>query len=311
MSNTVIDVEQLTKIYRTRREQTCAVDAISFNLKEGEVLGLLGPNGAGKTTTIQMLLGTLKPTSGEIHYFGKSFERNRVQIMQKISFASSYTRLPSRLTVRENLNVFAKLYRLSSTQGKERSTELLKRFDVWHLRNRPVGMLSAGQMTRVMLAKAFLGAPRICLLDEPTASLDPDIAHEVRAFIRAQQKENGVSMIYTSHNMEEITEVCERVIFLKTGKIIACDTPGNLAQTVSACKLLLTVESGQDALEEALRNRDLYFDNCGGLMSIAIDEQEIAPLLIQIANSSVSYSNVHIERPTLEQYFLSIAQEAA
>src|SRR4029079_4088990 len=186
---------------RTPLNTFTAVSNVSFELKKREILGLLGPNGAGKTTTISMLLGILTPTSGNIVYFGQDFARNRSAILEKVGYASAYVKLPGRLTVEENLYMYAYLYGIASQNTPQRITQLLKRFGISHLRNKIVATLSAGQLTRAMLAKAFLANPEIVLLDEPTASLDPDIAHEVLQFILEQRDELGTAILYTSHNM--------------------------------------------------------------------------------------------------------------
>ena len=224
----MLKVKNLTKSFG----DFTAVDRVSFELKKGEILGLLGPNGAGKTTTIQMLLGTLKPTSGQIEYFGKDFFANRSEVLQEINYASAYSRLPWRLTAGENLDVYARLYGVKNR--KERIDKLMREFEVSEIKNKTMDGPSAGQSTRVMLCKAFINYPKLILLDEPTASLDPDIASRVRQFLLRQQQEYQVSMLFTSHNMKEVTEVCDRVIFLKNGKIIAEDTPENLAKRVDA-----------------------------------------------------------------------------
>ena len=252
----VLTVTELTKVYRGRKPVT-AVDHLTFELGRGEILGLLGPNGAGKTTTIQMLLSTLKPTTGQIQYFGKSLAQDRESILALIGYASAYSKLPSHLSIEENLDVFGRLYGMPSQARKERSKELLTRFGVWDLRRRTMDSLSAGQTTRVMLAKAFLARPRIALLDEPTASLDPDIAHEVRDFVRAQRDEAGVSILYTSHNMDEVAEVCDRVLFLNGGKIAAVGTPEELAASAASTRMRFTVEHGLDDLINSAEARSL------------------------------------------------------
>ena len=243
----VLAVTELTKVYRGRKPVT-AVDHITFELGRGEILGLLGPNGAGKTTTIQMLLSTLEPTSGRIEYFGRSLAEHRASILALVGYASAYSKLPLHLAIEENLDVFGRLYGMPGRARKERTKELLTRFGVWDLRRRTMSGLSAGQTTRVMLAKAFLARPRIALLDEPTASLDPDIAHEVRDFVREQRDGARVSILYTSHNMDEVAEICDRVLFLDGGKIAAVGTPEELAASAAATRLRFTVEQGLDDL---------------------------------------------------------------
>lgn len=285
-----------------------AVDNISFEIKAGEILGLLGSNGAGKTTTIQMLLGTMIPTSGTISYFGSDLQSNRSAILQKVSFASTYIRLPGRLTVYENLDFYAKLYNLSSKERAYRIEELLKFFDLWKLKDRKAGALSAGETTRAILAKAFIPRPRVVLLDEPTASLDPDIAHEVRHFVMQQRKEQGVSILFTSHNMDEVAEVCDRVLVLQNGTIIAHDTPDSLAASVSKVRVHLVSEqlAGIRAYAHELGIASKGEDRS---VTFEIDDHEIAEFLAGITKQHMSYTHIAIEKPTLEDYFLQIAQK--
>lgn len=307
----ILEVKQLTKQYPTKTGVFTAVDGISLSLREGEVLGFLGANGAGKTTTIQMLLGTTTPTSGDIQYFGKDLMRYRSEILQRVSFASSYTYLPWRLTVWENLDVFARIAGLKSLQRKSRIEKFLRAFESWDLKDKTFGSLSAGQKTRVQLAKAFIVHPAVCLLDEPTASLDPDIAHEVRAFVRAQQREYGVSMLYTSHNMDEVSEVCDRVIFLKKGRIIACDEPRRLAEASGLTRVLMGAVSSPVRLEEVLRGRAVSFSASGNGYELFLAHEEVGVLLSELGLVGIRYEEIHIEKPTLEEYFLKISKEAA
>jgi ABC-2 type transport system ATP-binding protein len=306
----VLEVSELTKVY-PGRPPTTAVDRLSFALGRGEILGLLGPNGAGKTTTIQMLLSTLEPTSGAIRYFGKSLSDARAEILGKVGFASAYSKLPRRLTVAENLNVFGRLYGLSSRERTERSRELLERFGVWDLRRRQIEGLSAGQTTRVMLAKAFLARPRVALLDEPTASLDPDIAVEVRDFVRGRRDEDGVSIVFTSHNMDEVAQLCDRVIFLDRGKIASSGRPEELAASVASARLRLRVTEGLDRLLDRVAAAGLASSTDDGTVEVEIDEPRIADFLASLAMADVRYSGIAIRKPTLEDYFLKLAGRAA
>ena len=285
-----------------------ALDHLSFTLEPGEILGILGPNGAGKTTTIQILLSVLKPTSGSIEYFGKNFFEHRSAILERVSYASSYARLPTNLTVRENLDIFGRLYGLAAGERAQQIEKYLKFFGVWQVADKETGFLSAGQMTRVMLAKAFISNPRIILLDEPTASLDPEIARDVRSFILEQQKEQGVSMVITSHNMHEVTQMCNRVLVLKNGVIIANDTPQNLALSISRAHLYLTPDI-PDALIGFLESNNLLYKMNTHTISLEIDEQEIASLLMRLAQERITYSQISIDKPTLEDYFLSITRK--
>ncbi len=310
----ILKVVNLTKIFtsgfwpfKTPSKYT-AVDDISFELKKGEILGLLGPNGAGKTTTIQMLLGTLTPNNGSIAYFGVDFERHRIASLKKIGYASGYDRLPARLTVRENLDIVGRIYGIRQPYRTQQIDRLLKFFRIAKLSDRKTGTLSAGQATRVMLAKAFIADPNIVLLDEPTASLDPDIALEVRQFILAQRREHDTSILITSHNMDEVTELCDRVLVLKNGAIIADNTPKQLAQSISKVHIHLTISANLDLALTYLQELQFLHSVQANQLTIELDEQEIAPLLTHLGERNVTYSQISIDKPTLEDYFLSIAK---
>jgi ABC-2 type transport system ATP-binding protein len=306
----VLAVSELTKVY-PGRPPTTAVDGLSFALGRSEVLGLLGPNGAGKTTTIQMLLSTLEPTSGEIRYFGKSLATHRAEILAQVGFASAYSRLPRRLTVAENLDVFARLYGLKSGDRRARVRDLLERFGVWDLRDRSMEGLSAGQTTRVMLAKAFLARPRVALLDEPTASLDPDIAAEVRAFVRSQREEEGVSIVFTSHNMDEVAQLCDRVIFLDRGRIASSGRPEDLAASAAATRVRLRVTDGLPQLLAHVDSAGLARSLDDGFVEVEIDEGRLSDFLAALAAAGVRYREIALRKPTLEDYFLKLAARAA
>lgn len=214
MPKLALSIRNLTKTFGN----TKAVDQLSLSIKTGEILGLLGANGAGKSTTMQMLLGLIKPTSGLIEVFGKDLEKERIEILKYMNFSSTYANLPSNLTVEQNLNVFAGLYHVKNP--KQKMAELLELFEITHLRKRVTGQLSSGESTRVNLCKAFLNDPSLLLLDEPTASLDPDIADKVRTQINRLRHERNLSILYTSHNMRDIETICDRIIFLHKGRII-------------------------------------------------------------------------------------------
>ncbi|HEU5251211.1 MAG TPA: ABC transporter ATP-binding protein [Thermoanaerobaculia bacterium] len=238
MQATVLDVEHLTK----RFDGVTAVDDVSFSARRGEILGLLGPNGAGKTTTIQLLLGLTTPTSGAIRLFGLELHRHRREILQRVNFSSAYISLPFNLSVRENLEVFARLYGVRDRRRRIR--ELLELFEIPEVAGTVIGKLSSGQVTRVNLCKAFLNDPDVLFLDEPTSSLDPDIAEKVRGALKRVQRERGVTIIYTSHNMREVELVCDRVIFLSHGRLVAQGTPREIieqADTESLEQVFITI----------------------------------------------------------------------
>lgn len=304
--STALSVKDLRKVY----PQNCvAVNDISFNLRDGEILGLLGPNGSGKTTTIQMLLGTLTPTSGSIFYFGKDFKHNRSDVLQHVTFASTYTSLPWLLTIAENLEVFGYLYGLSKQESHRRFEPLLERFGILNKKDARVSGLSAGQITRLMLVKAFFVKPRIALLDEPTASLDPDVARDICSFILEERQKRGMSILFSSHKMEEVMEICDRAIFLKEGKIIADDVPKVLAKSVSSFVVKLVIVDG-------LKRVTALAKECGYLITathrhveIQMEEERIPSFLDTLSQKQVSYATIKIEEPSLEDYFLQITKK--
>tara|TARA_Y100000590_G_scaffold405260_1_gene493387 strand:- start:2138 stop:2875 length:738 start_codon:yes stop_codon:yes gene_type:complete len=242
----LVEVKNLKKNYGSKK----AVKDISFNIMENEILGLLGPNGSGKTTTIGMLLGLLKPTDGEILIDGKKIEENRIEILQKINFISPYIELPKKLSVKQNLIVYGKLYNVKNLKNRiEYLTEKLRLND---LLDRLTGELSSGQKNRASLAKALINEPKVLFLDEPTASLDPEIGDYVRTFLENYKKEKKISILLASHNMNEVTRLCKSVLMMKEGVIIDKGNPSDLI-----------LKHGRQNLEEVFlklsRNNNEYY----------------------------------------------------
>jgi ABC-2 type transport system ATP-binding protein len=217
-------VRDLRKVYR----DVAAVDGISFTLRDGSVTALLGGNGAGKTTTIFMLMGLVIPTSGQALVFGTDMARERHAVLHRMNFESPYVDVPMRLTVRQNLEIFARLYGVRNL--KDRVAAIATDLRLIDLLDRRYGNLSAGQKTRVSLAKALLNEPELLLLDEPTASLDPDTADWVRSKLESYCKERRATLVLASHNMAEVERMADRVIMLEKGRIIADETPAELIQ---------------------------------------------------------------------------------
>ena len=207
-------VETLTK----RFGDIIAVDAIGFAVTPGTTVGLLGGNGAGKTTTLAMILGLLLPTSGAVRVLGEDMLRHRHRVLARLNFSSPYVDLPHRLTVRENLTVYAELYGLTAV--RRRVDRICEDLDLAGIRDRTVGQLSSGQRTRVALAKALINEPELLLLDEPTASLDPDTADWVRAYLESFQHQTGATILLASHNMAEVERLCDEVLILKAGRLV-------------------------------------------------------------------------------------------
>jgi len=234
----LVSVEGLTKTYGN----FTAVDDVSFVVQAGEIAGLVGPNGAGKTTIIHVMLGLISPNAGTVRLFGKSLDADREQILQRLNFTSPYMAFPVRLTVLENLTVFAKLYDVRDPVAK--INELLERFGIGRLRNKPISRLSSGETTRVGLCKAFLNDPELLLLDEPTAYLDLQAAMQVRDVLLDLQRSCGTTILYTSHNMHEVQRMCNRIIFLSHGSVVATGT------AIEVTREILKEDRDEPALDE-------------------------------------------------------------
>lgn len=284
-----------------------AVDTVSFEIKKGEVVGLLGPNGAGKTTTIQMLLGITLPTSGEILYFGKDFYKHREYCLQRINFSSAETNLQNRITVWENLKVYAGLYKVQDSIKK--IANLAEKFEIGDLLAQKYWSLSSGQKTRVSLVKALLNDPRLILMDEPTASLDPDIRDKFLSLIERSRKELELSILYTSHDMDEVTRICDRVIFLDHGKIVAMDTPLGLTKRVQESRMTITFEGDPANVKQYLDERGLSYNFIrSSVVDIQLAEEQVPGTLFGIKNSGVWITDIDLKKPDLEDFFLSFTR---
>ena len=219
-----IEIKNLNKQYN----KILAVKNINFKINKGSIVGLLGPNGCGKTTTIGMILGLIKPTSGTVFINGQNIENenNRTKILEKVNFISPYVELPKKLTVEENLKVYGKLYGVNNLQDK--ISDLIKQLNLFEFKKRKTGELSSGQKNRVSLAKALINEPEILLLDEPTASLDPDVSDYIRTYIEGFASKKGTTILLASHNMNEVERLCNEVMMMKNGEIIDKGTCSSL-----------------------------------------------------------------------------------
>ena len=216
MSNSTIEINNLSKKFKN----TLAVKGISFKVDKGKIIGLLGPNGCGKSTTIGMMLGLIKPTSGTVFIKNQNIENenNRTNLLEKMNFISPYIELPKKLTVEENLKVYGRLYGVKNL--KETIYNLMEKLNLIEFRSRQTGELSSGQKNRVSLAKALINTPEILLLDEPTASLDPDVGDYIRGFIEEYASKENATILLASHNMNEVERLCNEVLMMKNGEII-------------------------------------------------------------------------------------------
>ncbi len=214
MNTTTIQVDNLAKQYKN----VLAVNNISFKINRGKIIGLLGPNGCGKSTTMGMMLGLIKPSNGTVTINGQNIENNRTSLLEKMNFISPYIELPKKLTVEENLKVYGRLYGVKNLEGK--ISEIMEKLNLTEFKKRKTGELSSGQKNRVSLAKALVNDPEILLLDEPTASLDPDVGDNIRTFIEDFASKKGATILLASHNMNEVERLCHEVLMMKNGEII-------------------------------------------------------------------------------------------
>jgi ABC-2 type transport system ATP-binding protein len=244
MSNS-IEVINLSKSYKSKQ----AVNNISFKINENEIVGLLGPNGCGKTTTIGMMLGLLKPTNGQVLINGMDIEKNKISLLHKMNFISPYIELPKKLTVRQNLVVYGKLYNVNNLN--EQINNLSNKLRLDKLLDNITGELSSGQKNRVSLAKALINNPTVLLLDEPTASLDPETGDFVRTFLENYKKENKISVLLASHNMDEVKRLCGSVLMMKGGVIVDSGSPDHLIRKHGRTNL-------EEVFLELVRNKNEF-----------------------------------------------------
>ena len=222
MEEVIIEINNLSKKYK----DTLAVKSMNFKIHKGQTIGLLGPNGCGKSTTIGMLLGLIKPTSGKVLINGKNIENNRTSLLEKINFISPYIELPKKLTIEENLKVYGRLYGVKNLN--DRIGEISEDLNLNSYLNKKTGELSSGQKNRVSLAKSLINKPKLLFLDEPTASLDPDVGDFVREYLEKYKNKNELTILLASHNMKEVERLCSKIIMMKQGKIVDQGTCGEL-----------------------------------------------------------------------------------
>src|SRR3989339_1705930 len=299
----VLQIKNLTKQFGS----FTAVNNISFDLKEGEILGLLGPNGAGKTTTIQMLLGITTPTTGTIHYFDKDFFKHSQYCLSRLNFTSAFNNLQGRNSVWENLQVFANLYNVENYIPKIK--KLINRFEMEDFVYKRYFDLSTGQKTRANFIKALINDPKIILMDEPTASLDPDIADKTLTFIEELRKERLITILYTSHNMSEVTRICDRVIFMDKGLIVAQDTPLGLTKRIQVAQLRLTFNDKKDVVIKYLENEHLDYRFDGAhVVYVTTEEKSLPKIIFDLSKEGIWMTDIEVKKPTLEHVFLQIAR---
>ena len=303
MSVAALEVSQLTKHYGN----FVAVDNVSFSVPRGSVVGLLGPNGAGKTTTIQMLMGITTPSSGGIRFFGDDFTRHRQACLQKINYTSAYNHLQERITVRENLVVYAGLYSVRNSRRK--IDELSEYFGITDLMDQLFRSLSAGQRTRVNITKALLNDPELVMMDEPTASLDPDIRDKVMEMIEKLRDERGISILYTSHNMDEVARLCDEVIFLYEGRILRSASPHDLALDAHRPSIVLHFNGDAQLVRAHFASLGLQADVTTNMATVEIDARETPRVIGSLESvDQVTVVDIEVKRPNLEDAFLHFSR---
>lgn len=301
--NTVLEVSHLVKDYGSFR----AVNDISFKIPKGKIVGFLGPNGAGKTTTIQILLGITSPTSGSIEYFGKDFAKHRAKVLQRINFTSAFNTLLGKINVYENMMVFAYLYGLKNP--KDKINELLNHFEISHIAKNRYQDLSTGQKTRVNFAKSLLNDPEILLMDEPTASLDPDIADKTLTLIEHLRDNRELSILYTSHNMSEITRLCDEVIIIDKGVIVAQDTPVGLTKMIPNAQVRLVFDNPKELVQKYLDSKEFtYSFETKNTVLINTEEKLIPALIFGVTKTDIMITDIEVIKPSLDDVFLHFAR---
>ncbi len=301
----ILKVEGLVKNFGTLR----ALKGVSFEIPRGVVMGLLGPNGAGKTTCIDVLLGSTTPDGGSVEYFGANFFADKQSALRRVNFASAYHNLQYRTTVRENLMVFANLYEVDSPGRK--ISELLDYFQIPELANRRYGDLSAGQKTRVNLIKSLMNDPELVLMDEPTASLDPDIADKVLSLIEDLRRRRELSILFTSHNMDEVARICDDVVFLDHGEIVAHGAPAELTQRIPDAELELAFSTGLEAATVYLNHNEHRYEARGDNRVVITTRERLIPGIIAALTAlEAEITEIDVRKPDLEDVFLQIARRA-
>ena len=278
-----------------------AVDRLSFAVPQAQIMGILGPNGAGKSTTIQMLLGLLLPSAGSISYFGLDLGCNRTKILEQINFCSPHSSLPWGLTVHENLSFISHLYRIKRRHQKIEA--LITRLQLTKLLHIRTVDLSSGELNRLNLAKALLNSPKVLLLDEPSANLDPSMAGYIRNFLMEQRNDFKTTMIITSHNMSEVELLCDRILFIDKGALLVDDTPKRLIEGLGVCRVNFQVADAR-SFTRFLFDKQLVHSCSGGVVTVSVNDTDIPRLLATIAETKLSYHHITIEKPSLADYFL-------
>ena len=293
------------RLYKTKTGVFNAVDDISFQVKKGEIFGLLGVNGAGKSTTINILAGLLRPTSGTITMFGKDFFKHEEECKQRFNVATAYYNLSQNLTISQNLKVYALLYNVQDSQKK--IDQLCSHFSLTNLYNTKLLLLSSGERTRVAIVKALLSDPELLFLDECTVGLDPDMAEITRTMIENYHKKTNCTIIFTSHYMQEVEKLCDRVAFVDKGKIVKVGKPKDLIAELKVQRVHLTISKNQTAARNFLKKEKIIFEEKNNQFIFSIENRAnvMYPLFQKLIQHNLVFDDLILEKPTLEEYFLT------
>ena len=305
-----IEVYDLVKTFKEKGKEVVAVDGISFKVKKGEMFGLLGPNGAGKSTTINILTGLLEKDSGTVKILGFEPENNWEFVKNNSNVATAYSWLSDVLTVRQNLRVYAKIYGVK--EPEKRVNELLDMFELGKVANRKVIRLSSGENTRVVLCKGLINNPKVLFLDECTVGLDPDIADKTRNLIKNYQKENDATILFTSHYMYEVEQLCDRIAFMSNGKIVKIDTSANLKKSIKQRIIEIAVKKDVKLLKEFLMEEGIniiFAEDNSVVFEVTTEQDRMYKIINKIFHKGFLLSNLHIKGPTLDDIFIKMSRQ--
>ncbi len=305
----ILDVSNLRKTYTTGGKKTHAVKGVSFSIKKGEIFGLLGPNGAGKSTTINILSGLLMRDGGSIRMFGKNFDSNQEWIKSRMNVASAYFGLSDLLTVRQNLKVYSKLYGVKNYEA--RIAELIKDFELEPLEHKKSYFLSSGERTRLNLCKGLINNPDFLLLDECTVGLDPEIGEKTRTLIMDYKDQHDLAILFTSHYMFEVEELCKRIAFMSHGRIWRIDSASNLKKLIKKQKVEMKFLKPQPGVKRFLNSKGIDVTFCDEHtihFEVSTRTDKLYKIMNQLFKKGIKVRDMHIQRPTLDDIFIHVAR---
>ena len=305
-----IEVNNLVKTFKEKGKEIVAVDDISFKVRKGEIFGLLGPNGAGKSTTINILTGLLEKDSGTVKILGFEPEKNWELVKNNSNVATAYSWLSDVLSIRQNLRVYAKIFGVKNYE--KRINELLEMFELLKIADRKIIRLSSGENTRAVLCKGLINSPKVLFLDECTVGLDPDIADKTRNIIKNYQKENNTAILFTSHYMFEVEQLCDRIAFMSNGKIVKTDTSENLKKIIKKRTIEISVKKNIKLLKEFLKTEgiDIIFAEDNSVaFEVTTEKDKMYKVMNKIFSKGFLLSNLHIKGPTLDDIFIRMSRQ--